>query len=324
MIPIILGAVALGTAAFGVGAGVSGVTNMNEANEIGKRAQERYERTLKKLKADWEATNKAAEVYGQMQLYVKQRTIGRFVDFIKRNISQRADQDDLKFLLGIGISVQLIEEYKAATIEVEKVFTGGSSSAIAGVAAGQGAVGLVGLFGTASTGTAISGLSGAAAWNATLAWLGGGSLAAGGGGMALGTAVLGGITVAPALAVGGFMLAGEGEKALTLAREYDAVVNTEVAKLKKARDFLKQVKRRTTELADLVYDLNTRATVALNELESQPFERSRDASKFQQVALLVKALAEILKTPVLNTEGEINIDTVTIFEKYGYLRGNQA
>lgn len=49
-------------------------------------------------------------------------------------------------------------------------------------------------FGAASTGTAISSLSGAAATNATLAWLGGGSLAAGGGGMAAGTAVLGTIT----------------------------------------------------------------------------------------------------------------------------------
>jgi len=49
---------------------------------------------------------------------------------------------------------------------------------------------LVAAFGTASTGTAISGLSGAAATNATLAWLGGGSLAAGGGGVAAGAAVL--------------------------------------------------------------------------------------------------------------------------------------
>lgn len=45
-------------------------------------------------------------------------------------------------------------------------------------------------FGTASTGTAISALSGAAATNAALAWLGGGTLAAGGGGMAGGTAFL--------------------------------------------------------------------------------------------------------------------------------------
>ena len=45
-------------------------------------------------------------------------------------------------------------------------------------------------FGTASTGTAISTLSGAAATKAALAWLGGGAIAAGGGGTAAGTALL--------------------------------------------------------------------------------------------------------------------------------------
>lgn len=45
-------------------------------------------------------------------------------------------------------------------------------------------------FGTASTGTAISALSGAAASNAALAWLGGGALSVGGGGMAAGNALL--------------------------------------------------------------------------------------------------------------------------------------
>lgn len=46
-------------------------------------------------------------------------------------------------------------------------------------------------FGTASTGTAISALSGAAASNAALAWLGGGTLAAGGSGIAGGSQLLG-------------------------------------------------------------------------------------------------------------------------------------
>ena len=45
-------------------------------------------------------------------------------------------------------------------------------------------------FGTASTGVAISSLSGAAATSAALAWLGGGTIAAGGGGMAAGHAFL--------------------------------------------------------------------------------------------------------------------------------------
>lgn len=45
-------------------------------------------------------------------------------------------------------------------------------------------------FGTASTGTAISSLTGVAATNAATAWIGGGAIAAGGGGMAAGTVVL--------------------------------------------------------------------------------------------------------------------------------------
>ena len=46
-------------------------------------------------------------------------------------------------------------------------------------------------FGMASTGAAISTLSGAAATNAVLAWIGGGAIAAGGGGVALGSTILG-------------------------------------------------------------------------------------------------------------------------------------
>lgn len=59
-------------------------------------------------------------------------------------------------------------------------------------------------WGTAGTGSAIASLSGAAATNASLAWLGGGSLAAGGGGVALGSAVVtgGAILVAAAVAYG--------------------------------------------------------------------------------------------------------------------------
>ncbi len=316
MIPIVLGAIALGSAAFGVGSGVAGVSSLNEANGIGKRAEERYKFAASQLTADWKVTNKAAEAYGQMQLYVKHHTVGRFVEFIKQDIGQRATQENLKFLLELRISVQQLEEYEAVAIEVDQFVKGGHSAVLAGVAASQGATALATSVGVASTGTAISGLSGAAASSATLAWLGGGSLAAGGGGMALGTVVLGGIAVGPALAVGGFMLAGEGERALTKAQEYEAKVNTEIASIQKVRDFLPQVKKRITELAHLVCSLTERAVLGLNGLESRPFDRDRDAEKLQQVALLVMGLAEILKTPVLNSEGILNLGTVTILEKY--------
>lgn len=59
----------------------------------------------------------------------------------------------------------------------------------------------VSLVGTASTGTAIATLSGAAAYNATLAWFGGGAIAAGGGGMAAGVTTLGLIFAVPVIAI---------------------------------------------------------------------------------------------------------------------------
>lgn len=67
--------------------------------------------------------------------------------------------------------------------------------------------GAVAAFGTASTGTAISTLSGAAMVKATMAWLGGGSLASGGFGVAGGALVLGGVGAAVALA-GTFVVGG--------------------------------------------------------------------------------------------------------------------
>lgn len=72
-----------------------------------------------------------------------------------------------------------------------------------GISTALGAWALVSTTGLASTGTAIAGLSGAAATNATLAWFGGGAIAASGGGMAAGTLVLGGIVAIPALAITG-------------------------------------------------------------------------------------------------------------------------
>ncbi|MBD1880543.1 hypothetical protein [Coleofasciculus sp. FACHB-T130] len=323
VIPIILGAVALATAAFGGVKAAEGIGNMNEAKEIGERAQKRYEQAVSELKADWEATNKLAEEYGQLQLDVMMRTIGRFVAFIER-IGQRNKKSEKEFLEGLeGISIQQLQEYKTAAIEAQEFFIGGAKAVGAAAAGYGGAMGLATSVGVASTGTLIGGLSGAAAWNATLAWLGGGSLAAGGGGMALGSIVLGGITVGPAVLIGGFVLAGEGEKALTKAREYEAQVNSAIAKIKAAKDFMQQVKRRINELRNLLESLNNRAVLSLNELESQSsFDKNRDSGKFQQVALLVTALAEIMKTPVLDKEGHLNPATASIKAKYCALGKN--
>lgn len=77
----------------------------------------------------------------------------------------------------------------------------GAAGGLSGQAA---AIGITTTFGTASTGTAISRLRGVASTNAATAWLGGGALAAGDGGMAAGSAVCASIPIASAvIAMGG-------------------------------------------------------------------------------------------------------------------------
>jgi hypothetical protein len=321
IIPIILGAAALITAGVGVRAGADGVSKMNKAKKIGEAAQKRYQQKQKSVESTFQVTQKWAEEYGQLQIQVKIQTIGRLVAFIER-IGQQASQSDMEFLEGLeGFSPQQIHEYRTSALEAQNFIQGGFKALGSAAAAGHGTVTLVGLFGTASTGTAIGGLSGAAAWNATLAWLGGGSLATGGGGMALGSIVLGGIAIAPALMIGGFVLGGQGEKALTKAYLYKAEANTEIAKLDAFEDLLEQVQRQIRELKELVKTLNNKALDGLVELESKPFVRERDATKFQQIALLIKALAEILKTPVLDAEGNLNQATTTLKAKYHNISG---
>ncbi len=88
-------------------------------------------------------------------------------------------------------AVKIEQDYKAAAIKNAGGGVAGAGAGVAVVALGPTtAMGIATTFGVASTGTAISALSGAAATNAALAWLGGGALAAGGGGMIAGEAFL--------------------------------------------------------------------------------------------------------------------------------------
>ncbi len=120
-----------------------------------------------------------------------------------------------------------------------------------------------------------------------------------------------------AVLIGGFVLAGEGEKALTKAREYEVEVNVAIAKIEAVEDFLLQVRRRIGELEALLKSLNDLSLAGLNALEAKAtFDKTTDVKQFQQVALLVKALAEIMKTPVLDTQGQLNPATATIQAKY--------
>jgi hypothetical protein len=105
-----------------------------------------------------------------------------------------------------------------------------------GLAASTGAWALVAHLGAASTGAAISGLAGIAAHSAILAWFGGGALAAGGGGMFLGSLVIGALALLPMV---GYSTYKSYKEATRIDDERRIVENSAVANCENANKLLR-------------------------------------------------------------------------------------
>ncbi|OLL76882.1 hypothetical protein Ae168Ps1_5302c [Pseudonocardia sp. Ae168_Ps1] len=149
----------------------------------------------------------------------------------------------------------LREDAPAATIRGVHGLAAAAGGAAVGAGAGSAAFAGVGAFAAASTGTPIASLSGAAATNATLAWLGGGSLAAGGGGVAVGSLVLTGVVAAPVLIAGTGFVVWKGRRDLRDQRAVAVQLAEQEAVMSREEQRCDAVLRRSrllrTALADL-------------------------------------------------------------------------
>lgn len=200
-IPIILGVAALATAAYGAKKGYDGYQKHSEADEIVKEAQARYDRKKEKFDKQEEETSLYLDLLGKKELEIGQ-SIGEFRTLADELLKKLNAGQTNKLSINIPKhKLQEIENYSYTAIGVLGTVAG---AGVAGAAAGFAIYGGVMALGAASTGTAISALSGAAATKATLAAIGGGSLATGGLGIAGGTAILGAAVAAPVLAIAGW------------------------------------------------------------------------------------------------------------------------
>lgn len=141
-------------------------------------------------------TNKKIEELGTHSNYlcIELNNIQELFDAIRNMPSEKKiESENLKKIrLNWKQQAEKIEnDYKMAAVKNAGAGAVGVGAGVAVAALGPtAAMGIATTFGVASTGTAICTLSGAAATNAALAWLGGGALAVGGGGMAAGNAFL--------------------------------------------------------------------------------------------------------------------------------------
>lgn len=242
-LPLILGAAAAIAGAAGVGAGVHGGLKMKEANDTIKSAQRQHEENIAKFESKNAETTKAMDKLGKKELEIL-GSFEKFSDIFERIQNKPEFKEYTKD--GVEIPSYDAEELKKVSVGAG-VLLGGVGGAAAGTLGGFAAAGAttaaVMALGTASTGTAIASLSGVAATNATLAALGGGALAAGGGGMALGTTILGATTLGAGLLVGGIIFNFAGHKLSDKADEAWSQMKKAEREINKICKYLNQLKK---------------------------------------------------------------------------------
>lgn len=298
-------------AGLGIKKGKDGVDAIREAKRIGQGAEGRHRTYVRLVESARDHLRQRLDTYAHDQREVVRVSFGRLFDCLER-MDQQARLKALEAIGEFEVTPEAIEGFKGQYLEAG----GTAKGVLVAIGTGAGAAGAtttaVGAFGTASTGAAISGLSGAAAKSALLAWLGGGALAAGGGGMALGTLVIGGVVAGPALAVTGFVLAAQGEKALTKAKEYAANVDTSIAKLQLLLAFIRRVEARVEELSGLLGKLDARLADNLDTLEAMvpefDVESEHHVAHFAKTMLLAKAISRLVRVRILNGN-ELNEET---------------
>lgn len=312
VVPLLVGA-----GGGGALAGIDGADRMLDAHARRKVADRRQHEALARLKSRETDTDRVLRGLGAYQQEVREDVLLRFVAWLAAN-QRRVTLIDSELLDGLELPEHVLRRAQNELVEGGNLVAGGIASVLAGIGARQAAVSGVRMAATASTGAAISGLSGAAAESATLAWIGGGTLAAGGTGVAGGAMVLTGIGVAPAVLLGGLTLNKEGRKAQTEALRFEKQVEEKLAEFASRSRILKQVRRRVGEIRDVLGGLATSAAHAMDALEALDFCPTDDDHLrcFQEAALLMRSIREVLASPIIDAEGQPTDESERLVFKY--------
>ena len=306
--------------------GMTAYEQRKAANEKKEKADKIVEETTKKIEQVRFLANNRLETFGRARCEMLKTTVGRFIRIVN---SLKNSVKEKEYDLSSSLSIKENDFKELETVEMNgsnilaTTVTGGSvaAAALAGVPAAVNAS--VAALCSASTGTAISQLSGAAARQATLAWLGGGSVAAGGGGVAAGTVVLGAITWTVtgvmALASAGIVAGKIYSQKHTEAENYLAEIQKWEAKSLAAIEVMNGVVMRSDELLSVTSRLEGRIIPVLDDLESlvSSFDpqNQNHAKVFQRAAILVKSMSELAQTPLLDENGNLNKQSLLMVDK---------
>ena len=311
-LPLLFIGVAAATGSVGVGSTIKAGIDANKAKRVNQNANDIVQNTTDWLNAQRLACGRSLQQLGEEKMFVLSSTVTEFLDTFQKikNVDFR-ETEGLEELNKLHIDDKTFTEMRSL-VNFAGSLAGGT---IAGTAGGAlvafGAYGAAQALAVASTGTAIASLSGAAATNATLAFFGGGSLAAGGLGMAGGTAVLGGLVAGPALMVMGLVAGNAARKNLEKAYTNRAEAIQIASQLETAGLQCETIRRRTYMFYNLLARLDTYFLPLIYkmeeivETEGDDYRRYTSESKkaIASCASVAVSVKSVLDTPLLTDDG---------------------
>lgn len=314
-VPITLIIVGGATAIGGTAAGSVGGVQIGRARKRVQRQTKQHETRHAAHLEMVTRTNDALQALGETQARAQEEVIHPMRDFLVRHAKQvRAHEHQI--LDGVDGANTRVVSLSAMDPDVAGWVRGVVGAASAGAATPVALSAAVVKYASASTGTPISALSGAAAQKARLAFLGGGSLASGGGGMKLGKTAGGIAAIGPAVLVAGLAVKNQGTKAKTEADRHKTEVEIAVAAFDTRDGLLRGVQDRAHELDGLLLRMMARANEAIDILESEPFDIAVHAERLQTALLLVKSVRDIATAPVADEDGNIDAGTERLIFTY--------
>lgn len=306
----VVGAAAV-AGATGAAKGVKGAMDTKEAKDVQGRAEWILDEAKDSMDIAKEDTSQQIIELGKTKLSISGNEIKIFVKVFSKirnvDLTESIGLDELRKL---NITEESLEEMEDMALSATDVLQGGIAGVGAGALLGWGTYGGVMALGTASTGAGIAGLTGAAASNATLAWLGGGALTAGGGGMALGTAVLGGIVAGPALLIAGGVFGSKAREKLNNAYSNLAEAKKISEELKTAEVELMIIKENSVQYNETLKKLSRQFNYSIAKMdlliENEDNWNNYSMKEKELVAFVVKfaqLVKKMIDQPLLTEDG---------------------
>ncbi len=324
LVPLILGGLALGSATVGVAAAKDASDLKKEAEKVNAQANRIVKFASQKADTCRKDCGEAIEYLGNSKIQILNESIKPFVDeFEKLNHVELSASGGLNELQKLVLDKKSLAELRQLESLAASVAGGATAGIGAGVLTAWGSYGGAMMLASASTGTAIGSLSGAAATNATLAWFGGGSLAAGGLGIAGGTVILGGLVIGPAIGIMGLVANSKAS-----AMKDSAYSN--LAKAKKHHEEMKTVsslcigiRKRANMFSRFLLSLNAVFEPLIYDMAQIIKQRGTDFRVFtrEEKNTVAKAMAmagavkTILDTPLLDNDGRLTAESENIIPK---------